>query len=573
MKKLIIFTILILLFIPSIVYAAESYKVTIDNYLYEYDKKNGGSRNFVTLDCFLYYSFYDAKSVTLTKDGKNYSMTLPANKYTSKNKMASATINVPKITFKGTERVEGTRHFIELDATMGGKVTSNIVYNNSKEQNYTFTVSSMDITIYYYEEDVKDGKVDADVQLYFSYTEMEDLDNTRSSNDDEKSYYVKKITLSGLDGKSSAAGTTNKNKTTKNVANNTVKNTAKENVAKEEPVASTTTEDNTEENNEFPVGPVVGGAAVLITIGGGVGLSVRHGKGKIKTVKDSVTGEEKNYIYNDETGEYESEDGKTILNTSMEEEIEKQKIKDQEFMKEQHEKLVNRETQEDKLNKKMVEDMKAGEKELEREIYIDHIGTKNGIRSSNIDNIRKGLEKNQERNIERAEQAHQTAKNWDTAVTVAEGIEEVADIAITVGETAVPGGKAVSATYKAVKGVAATAAEHGMDKAKLANAAIKGLADAGTTYMGGVGKAATTVGAEVAGDVTEAVMDGKSEGEVWDAAKDATVKGVTKATVNATADALGDMVGEETANVGGYLYQKHVADPRVDQALKKAKGE
>ena len=95
-------------------HAAESYKLTIDNYLYEYDKKNGGSRNFVTLDCFLYYSFYDAKSVTLIKDGKNYSITLPANKYTSKNKLSSATINMPKITFKGTEKLSGKKHTIDL---------------------------------------------------------------------------------------------------------------------------------------------------------------------------------------------------------------------------------------------------------------------------------------------------------------------------------------------------------------------------------------------------------------------------------------------------------------------------
>ena len=569
MKKIVIFTILLILFIPTIVHAAESYKVTIDDYLYEYDKKNGGSRNFVTLDCFLYYSFYDAKSVSLTKDGKNYSMTLPANKYTSKNKMASATINMPKITFKGTEKVSGKNHTIELTGTMGGKPTSNIVYNSGKEQNYTFSVTKIEMDIIYNEEDVKNGKVTADVKMWLTYTEAEDLDNTTTNSDDEKSFYIKTFEISGLGGKGASAGTTNKNTTKSNTIAKDNKS-AKENVAKEEPADTTTTEDTTEENNEFPIGPVVGGAAVLVTVGGGIGIALKNSK--VKTVKDSVTGEEKNYIYNDDTGEYESEDGKTILNTSMEEEIERQKVKDREFMREQHEKLVNRETQEDKLNKKMVEDMKAGEKELEREIYIDHIGTKNGIRSSNKDDIRKGLEKVQERNIERAEQAHQKAKNWDTAVTVAEGIEEAADIAITVGETAVPGGKAVSATYKAVKGVAATAAEHGMDKAKLANAAIKGLADAGTTYMGGVGKAATTVGAEVAGDVTEAVIDGKSAGEVWDAAKDATVKGVTKATVNATADAMGDIVGEETANVGGYLYQKHVADPKVDEALKKSKG-
>ncbi len=566
MKKILLSVILLLLFIPSIVYAADSYKLTVDNGLYEYDKKNGGSRNFVTLDCFLYYSFYDAKSVTLTKDGKNYSMTLPANKYTSKNKMASATINMPKITFKGTEKVQGTVHTIELTGTMGGKPTSKIVFNNGKEQNYTITVSKIEMEISYDEKDVKNGKVEADTEMYFSYTKYEDLDNVTTTSNDERGFYIKSFEISGLDGKGTSAGTT-KN-TTKTTTTNTAKNAEKDNNAAAAPVVNTPTEGETEEINEFPIGPVLGGVTVIgVSIGLGIGIK----NSKVKTVKDSVTGEEKNYIYNENTGEYESEDGKTILNTSMEEEIEKQKIKDQEFIREQHEKLVNRETQEDMINKKMAQDMKDGEKALEREIYIDKIGTKNGIQSSDIGEIRKGMEKVQERNIERSVKAHQRAENWDKAVKAAETVEEAADIAITVGETAVPGGKAVSATYKAVKGVASTAAEHGFNKAKLANAVIKGVADAGTTYMGGVGKAATTVGAEVAGDVTEAVMDGKNAGEIWDAAKDASIKGVTKATVNATADALGDVVGEETANVGGYLYQKHVADPKLDDALSKGK--
>lgn len=566
MKKILAIAILLLLFIPSIVYAADSYKLTVDNGLYEYDKKNGGSRNFVTLDCFLYYSFYDAKSVTLTKDGKNYSMTLPANKYTSKNKTASATINMPKITFKGTEKVQGTVHTIELTGTMGGKPTSKIVFNNGKEQNYTITVSKIEMEISYDEKDVKNGKVEADTEMYFSYTKYEDLDNVTTTSNDERGFYIKSFEISGLDGKGTSAGTT-KN-TTKTTTTNTAKNAEKDNNAAAAPVANTTTESTTEENNEFPIGPVLGGATVIgVSIGMGIGIK----NSKVKTVKDSVTGEEKNYVYNENTGEYESEDGKTILNTSLEEEAERLKSENKKFIEQERSKMINRETEQDKINKKMAQDMKDGEKALEREIYIDKIGTKNGIQSSDIGEIRKGMEKVQERNIERSVKAHQRAENWNKAVKAAETVEEVADIAITVGETAVPGGKAVSATYKAVKGVASTAAEHGFNKAKLANAVIKGVADAGTTYMGGVGKAATTVGAEVAGDVTEAVMDGKNAGEIWDAAKDASIKGVTKATVNATADALGDVVGEETANVGGYLYQKHVADPKLDEALSKGK--
>ena len=583
MKRIVILAVILLLFIPTVVYAQESYKLVIDDWHYKKDAERGVTRNLVTLEDFIYYSFYDAKSVTLTKDGKNYSMTVPANKYTSESTMGTGTVNMPKITYKGTEKVVGTKHTIELDGTIAGKPTSKIVFNNGQEKNVTFTVTKIEMDLSYYEEDVKNGKVEAEVEGLLNYTEYEDLDKTTLTGNDERNFYIKAFEISGLGGKGAAATTTNT--TAKNTTTTTsTKNTATTNVAKnstaageaggDTTAAGTTTdeipvEDNSDVINEFPVGPVVGGTVAVITVGG-IGIAIK--KNKIKTVKDSVTGEEKNYIYNDNTGEYESEDGKTVLNTSMEEEFERQKIKTKEFMDEERNKMINRETEQDAINKKMAQEMKDGEKALEREIYIDKIGTKNGISSSDPGDIRKGLEKVQERNVQKQAQAHKTAENWNKAVEVAETVEEAADIAITIGETAVPGGKAVSATYKAVKSVASTAAEHGMDKAKLANAAIKGLADAGTTYMSGIGKAATTVGAEIGGDVTEAVIDGKSAGEVWEAAKDATVKGVTKATVNATADAMGDIVGEETANVGGYLYQKHVADPKVDEALKKAKG-
>ena len=373
MKKIAIFAIILLLFIPTVVYAKESYKLVIDDWHYKKDAERGVTRNLVTLEDFIYYSFYDAKSVTLTKDGKNYSMTVPANKYTSESTMGTGTVNMPKITYKGTEKVVGTKHTIELDGTIAGKPTSKIVFNNGQEKNVTFTVTKIEMDLSYYEEDVKDGKVEAEVEGLLSYTEYEDLDKTTLTGNDERNFYIKAFKISGLGGKGAAATTTNTTK--KNTTTTTsTKNTATANVAKNSTatgeaggdttaVGATTdeipVEDNSDVINEFPVGPVVGGTVAVITVGG-IGIAIK--KSKIKTVKDSVTGEEKNYIYNDNTGEYESEDGKTVLNTSMEEEFERQKIKTKEFMDEERNKMINRETEQDAINKKMAQEMKDGEK-------------------------------------------------------------------------------------------------------------------------------------------------------------------------------------------------------------------
>ena len=383
-----------------------------------------------------------------------------------------------------------------------------------------------------------------------------------------KSIYVSTITISGIGGTSAATPAKTANNTTKNAV---VANTTVENTATNEVVPAVTEETETDENG-FPVGPVVGTVATIAIIGGTAVYVTKFGP-STKTVKDPVTGETKKYHLDKETGQYVSEDGKTILNTEIVDEVAKQAIKDKEFMDREHQKLINRETAFDDLNRQMVKENEQMKKDFEKQQYVEKVAFEHGIRSDEIGDVKKELGQIQEENLKKDEAIKQTAQNWDTAVKTAEVVEEVADIAITVGETAVPGGKTVSAVYKATKSVASSVAKDGFDKGKLANATIKGLADAGTTYMGGLGKAAVTVGAEVGGDVTEAVIEGKSAGEVWETTKEAAIKGTAKATVNATGDALGDVVGTETANVGTYLYQKHVVDPKLDENLKKGKSE
>ena len=578
MKKILLVTLLLLFLLPAIVFAKETYTITVNKGRAERDK---GSRNWVTVDDFLYYSFYDNANASLVKDGKNYTLVLQANKYTSNQGGATGTISVPKITFTGSETSKGDNIVIEMTGKIDGKITSSIKGDSSK--NYVFNVSGLKLTIDYSSKLVKDGKVESDATLVFSYSGTNDVGEAPYEGKDMKSINVSKITISGLGDVKTTATNNTTTKSTTNTTANTTKNTtsnkvvnavATTNTIKEETttnVVKTTTED-TQNEDGFPVGAVVGTIGTIAIIGGSVVAINRFGMPKTKTVKDAVTGEEKNYNYDEETGEYVSEDGRTILNTEIMDEVAKQQIKDKEFMDKEHQKLINRQTAEDDLNRKMVEENNQAEREYKREEYIDKVTSRNGIRSTNRDDIKKELKDIQEHNEAKSESYKKQGEIWDAATKTAEVIEEAADIAITVGETAVPGGKVVSATYKVTKSVASTAAKHGMDKGKLAGAAIKGLTDAGTTFIGnGVYKAGTTIAGEVAGDVTEAIIEGKDAGEVWDAAKDASVRGTGKAIVTATGDAAGDIVGNEAANVGSYLYQKHVVDPKMDEAIKKSK--
>lgn len=580
MKKIIIFTVLLLFILSPIVFAKESYTISVNKGRAERDK---GTRNWVTIDDFLYYSFYDNKDGKLVKDGKNYTLSLPANKYTSKQGGATGTISVPKITFKGTGATDKNGQMvIEMKGTIDGTITSKTVGENVTK-NYKFNVTALKLTIEYTEKLVKDGKIESDAKLTYSYTSSNDVKEPAYSGDDLRSTNISKITISGLDGAKEKVTATNvatktaaKNTVNKTSSNNSTNSVASTNTAKEDNniniVEDIITEETTENKNGFPLGAVVGTVGTIAIIGGSVVAINRFGMSKTKTVKDNVTGEEKNYNYDEETGEYVSEDGRTILNTEIMDEVAKQQIKDKEFMDREHQKLINRQTAEDDLNRKMVEENKQTERELKREEYIDKVASRNGIRSTNKDDIKKELKDIQEHNEAKSASYKKQGEIWDAATKTAEVVEEAADIAITVGETVVPGGKVVSATYKATKSVASTAAKHGMDKGKLAGAAIKGLTDAGTTFIGnGVYKAGTTIAGEVAGDVTEAIIEGKNAGEVWDAAKDASVRGTGKAIVTATGDAAGDIVGNEAANVGSYLYQKHVVDQKMDEAIKKSK--
>ena len=67
------------------------------------------------------------------------------------------------------------------------------------------------------------------------------------------------------------------------------------------------------------------------------------------------------------------------MNTSNIEEAEKQAAKDKAWQEKEREKVKNRDTLEDRENRKMVEDQKKNTKQVERDIYVDKVASKEGI--------------------------------------------------------------------------------------------------------------------------------------------------------------------------------------------------
>lgn len=523
---IILFTVVLM---PTNVMAAQQLNLKIGSWFYEKDTYTMG------YDVNLYYSFFNKDNVVLNIDGDKASMTLEADKFTHNTK----NFETPRIDFIGTYKKDGNKNIINLS----GKVNGTIINEFMDHINYTKTkLDRLDIEIIYYDSKVKDGKVTATASgRADGLTLSKSGDSPEIENPVENSpiYTIKEFEISGIGNGGNTAAT---------VKQNDSKEENKEGIKKEE------------NNSTIPIVVVT---ATVVIIGG---IAIK----RFYKVKNAKTGEVKIYEFNPESGEYENED--TILNTSNIEEVNKQAEKDKKWIEEEREKIKNRDTLQDKENQKMQDEIYKNTKEMEREIYIDKIASRNGINSTNEETIRKELENKQKIAEKNAEDRKKIADHIDTVVKTAEVVEEGADIAISVGEAVVPGGKAVSAGYKVLKSTASSIAENGLDAAKTTSAIIKGGLDAATTFAdSGIIKATSAIGGEVAGDTVEATIQGKDVTEVIEAGTKAAIKGTAKAVVGATGDAIGKGTKEAVGNVISNEYQKHVVDPKMDKKFKKTK--
>ena len=218
-------------------------------------------------------------------------------------------------------------------------------------------------------------------------------------------------------------------------------------------------------------------------------------------------------------------------------------------------------------------DLQRERQERTRKEKIEHIATELGMSGASEKEVRDELERRLERDEEYRQKINEYARRRDMAVDVLEATVDMADYAMSAGEALVPGGKVVSATYKGVKNIGSTMAEKGASVGSFVEGAIKGGTEAATTVMdAGIGKAATTIGGTVAGEIAGAVNDGE---DITRAAAEGLAKGAVNAATGAVSDGVEDaatsLSGKAATKVTETALGKEVVEPLFDEAFKKDK--
>ena len=208
-------------------------------------------------------------------------------------------------------------------------------------------------------------------------------------------------------------------------------------------------------------------------------------------------------------------------------------------------------------------DLQRERQERSRKEKVERVATDLGMSGASEKQVIDELKRRMERDEEYRQKMHDYAKQRDTAVDILEATVEIADYTMAAGEAVVPGGKAVSATYKGIKNTVSTMAEKGASWGSFTEGAIKGGTEAATTMMkGGIGKAGVAFGGTVAGEVADAVNDG---GDLTDA----LVKGTVKGTFNAASGAVGDAYGDAVGGTYGEMLGKDSTIKKVAETVGK----
>ena len=294
-----------------------------------------------------------------------------------------------------------------------------------------------------------------------------------------------------------------------------------------------------------PVG--TGGAPAPAPAGSGLSRWLRFdGDGDIEAT-DPVNGQRRTFVKNGDGTYTDPVSGATYTPEELSEQMEHRA--DNAGAIRQDEAQFERNVSEDRRrNQERSDESRQLEKDLQRERQertrkekIERIATDLGMSGASEKQVRDELERRMERDEDYRQKMNDYAQRRDTAVDVLEATVEMADYTMAAGEALVPGGKEVSAIYKGVKNIGSTVMEKGLNTGAVIEGAIKGGTEAATTMMdAGIGKAATSFGGTVAGEVAEAVNDG---GDLTDALIEGAAKGALNAAGGAVGDAYGDMVG------------------------------
>lgn len=294
---------------------------------------------------------------------------------------------------------------------------------------------------------------------------------------------------------------------------------------------------------------------------------------------DPISGEKRTFVHNGDGTYTDPDSGATYTPEELSQQMNHREEnaqtihQDEEQFKKNVEEDSKRNEERSNDSKKLEEDLRREREKQAHKEKVERVATNLGMSGASEDDVKKELARRLERDEEFRQKMHDYAERHDMAVDVLEATVDIADYAMSAGESlGGAAGKAVSATYKGIKNTVSTVAEKGLSTGSVIEGVIKGGTEAATTWMdSGIAKAGVTIGGTVAGEVAGAVNDGT---DIGDAIKDGLITGSGNAAIGAVGDAIGEAVeGEgllnkaaETAEkIAETAYGKEIVDPMLDE--------
>lgn len=330
---------------------------------------------------------------------------------------------------------------------------------------------------------------------------------------------------------------------------------------------------------------VLGGAGAVVVVGGGIaiakGVKGKGGSGEAHsepkeetyTLKDPTTGAETLYIKDQNTGEWVSSDGSSILNTDKIPEWQQQRNVDRAWQDEAN-KGVKKPTRFEDIDKKEAQE----NEQISRETYFEKVAIKHGMDASDMDAVYDKVSHDQARDEVSAQQWTEIANHADTGLKIAENLKTTADVSVSaLGAVTGPAGTIVKDLYTAgttIGGDVSEAVAQGKDAYEIAQTAAGAVTKTAVgviqNHVTGVGGKATAdiAGGAVTGgidayvkgeNVAEGIATGTAGGilsagvdiggEMTGALKDANMaSGLKKDLTSAVSDVAGDLLKDSMDN-------------------------
>ena len=328
----------------------------------------------------------------------------------------------------------------------------------------------------------------------------------------------------------------------------------------------------------------IGGAAAVIGAGawaashffGGGGAS---GEAGASGAEDGASAEPETFIYTDpatgaqslyekdpDTGQWVNPQTGGVLDMSDLGRFTDQRGSDRKWMNTQMNNLGNRNTAFDTDLKNDWQNMLDEDAAIDQQGRKDKLALKTGTYGMTDQERNDFLTNRQNERINDMNKAHQTAKNWDTAVKTAEVVQTAADIGVdTLATVTAPvGGGVIADVYAVTKNVAGSTAEAVAEGKNVAGGFAKGLAngavDVWQNHAGSKwNKAASLMGGETFKSGLDAGMKGESV--VIGAAK-GFGKGITKFGIDKAGEKIGKAIENSGKNSLTHAYN-HARDIRT----------